>query len=73
MEVFAEIVNRPLVFVYFAKGSISDILKDSESAYEANNDLREKIHLRFLAGFKFAFVAINYFTKSVGYLFSNFE
>ena len=59
-------------FWLFFHGTILDVWQDSEFASEASN-LRKKLYLRCFQGFEFAFVAINYFGKSVSFLFTKFD
>ena len=72
MEVFTKIVNGFSFLTIFAKSSILDVWQDSEFASEANNDLRKKLILAVWQGFQINFW-INYFRKTIPYLFTKFD
>ena len=72
MEVFAKIVNDFLFWLFLQKSSILDVWEDSEFASEASNFLRKKLHLRCVTGF-WIHLWINYFHKTVPYLFTKFD
>ena len=72
IEVFAKTVNRLSFLTIFAKSSILDAWQDSEFASEANNDLRKKLILAVWQGFQINFW-INYFRKTIPYLFTKFD
>ena len=72
VEVLSKIVSD-LYFLYiFANSSILDVWQDSEFASEASNALQRKLHLNCLTGFWIRLCS-NYFCKSAGYLFTNFD
>ena len=72
IEVFAKIVKGFSFLTIFAKSSILDVCQDSELASEASNDLRKKLHLSCLTRFRIH-LCINYFRKTVSYLFTKFD
>ena len=65
-------MNRLSFLTIFAKSSILDVWQDSEFASEANNDLRKKLILAVWQGFQIKFW-INYFRKTIPYLFTKFD
>ena len=70
IEVFAKVVNGFSFFDYFWKNL--DVWKDPEFASEASNDLWKKLHLRYLTGL-WIHLCINYFRKTIAYLFTKFD
>ena len=73
MKVFTRTVDDFKLLTIFAKSSIEDLWQDSEFASEASNDLQKNSISDVLQGFLFAFVAIIYFRKTVGSLFTKFD
>ena len=72
MEVFAKIVNSFSCLTIFAISSILDVWQDFEFASETSNDLQKKPRLRCLTGF-WTHPCINYFLKTIPYLFTKFD
>ena len=72
MELFTKIVNGSSFFAIFAKSSILDVWQGSEFPSELSNNLQKKLHLRCLAG-SWIHLCINYFRKTVAYLFTKFD
>ena len=72
MEVFTKIMNSFSFLTIFAKSFTLDIWQDSEFASEPSNDLRKTLHLRCLAG-SWIHLFINYFRKTIAYLFTKFD
>ena len=73
MKVFTKIVDDFQLLTIFAKSSIEDLWQDSEFASEVSNDLQKNSISDVLQGFLLAFVAIIYFRKTVGSLFTKFD
>ena len=73
MEVVAKIVKSFSLLTIFAKNSILGISQYSELASEASSDCGKSFVSHVWQGFEFTFVAMNYFCKSVGYLFTEFD
>ena len=73
MKVFTKTVDDFKLLTIFAKSSIEDLWQDSEFTSEASNDLQKNSISDVLQGFLFAFVAIIYFRKTVGSLFTKFD
>ena len=73
MEVFAKIINGFYFLPIFAKSSILDVWQDFDSPLKPVAICRKSSISGVWQGFELAFVAINYFRKSVGYLFTKFD
>ena len=73
MKVFTKIGDDFQLLTIFAKSSIEDLWQDSEFASEVSNDLQKNSISDVLQGFLLAFVAIIYFCKTVGSLFTKFD
>ena len=71
MVVFAKIVNGFSFLTIFVKRSILDVWQKYEFASEASSDLPKKVHLSCVTGF-WIHLCINYFRKTVPYLFTKF-
>ena len=73
MVVFTKRVGGFSLLAIFAKSFFLDVWEDSDFLSEPSNDLRKKLHLRSLAGSFWVHLCINYFHKSVSYLFTKFD
>ena len=62
-EFYAKIVNGFLFLSIFPKSSVTDVWQDSEFTSEASNDLRKKLPLRCLTGFR-THLCILYFLQN---------
>ena len=72
MEVFIKLVNGFSFLTNFEKISILDVWQDPDFSSKPSNDLRKKLHHRCLAG-SWIHLCINYFRKTVSYLFTKFD
>ena len=72
LEVFAKIVNGFSFLSIFGKSSIFYVWQDSEFASTTSNDLPKKLHLTCLTE-SWIDLCINYFCKTVYYLFTKFD
>ena len=72
MKIFGKIVKGFSFLTIFEKSSILDVSQGSEFAPEASNDLRKKFYFRYLTGF-WTHLCIDYFRKTIAYLFTKFD
>ena len=73
MEVFAKIVNDFSFWLFMQKVSSQIIGKILSSPLKPVTTCGKSFISDVWQGLEFAFVAINYFRKSVGYLFTIFD